>query len=116
MKHVYLWEFNEKLIFPTWQGKYERINEEAEELLKTGWNPSYIFGNKKDYHFFFKIFSFKNLDSFDFLNNTSFLCIPNEGMSGDALLSYYEIIDKYIYEKLADAEFLHILVKEKILI
>jgi hypothetical protein len=108
MKYVYLWEFNYDLITPKFTDMYGQVNYEAEEVLKEGWNPTYLYGEgaAKEIIKFNSKFS---VDTFDGVGDSKFIY----DFSSDC---YYEIIDEKIYEQgVTKTKILHILVKKHLI-
>lgn len=108
MKYVYLWEFNYDLVAPNFNDMYGQINYEAEEILKSGWNPSYLYGEGAEKGIVNLVSKFA-VDSFDEINSVKFIY----GVSDEC---YFEIIDDKIYEKGGgSSRKLHFLIKKHIL-
>ena len=105
MKYVYIWEFNYDLIAPNYSDVYGHINYDAEDVLKNGWNPSYLYGTNSDKNIVKKIDKIP-VDSFEVFCNSKFIHTFSDEY-------YYEVVDEKIFDfTVNNKKVLHILVKK----
>lgn len=99
-KKVFYWVFNDNLVTPYNQGEYTEIGEEADEILRMGWHPNYLFQDAEK-NFFYLFREPHKVTSFDFLTNLKYISWENIPYT-------YKLKKDFIFRYTKDCEEMHI--------